>query len=370
MHINVFGLANTIGVLVPFHLLQTFLFIRDLLITPNPYGPVQLAVHPRCGLFGGPAADVNAGIDLSRFTTIVSFGDSFTDGGKHDGSPLLPPILAPGELFAGGRSTNGRVWVENIADAIGARFMDYAVSSAVVNISLWPSNPRPVDFIQQVSLFRDQSNRLDPDTTLYTVFFGINDWETSHIDGNRLPEAARDLLGQITLLAASPTNARNFLITDVYGRGRTSASGEAWLQAVFDGLGALAAGAGAGTEVDGPQSVQLGPPAPGVVDSPAQSPLVQLNAASPPSIASPHAPCLPPLNIAFTSFAPIWTGVLGPAPGYRAFGYTSTQACVGDGGRVCGDPERTFSWFGGHPSEATHRIMAEYVQEALVACRI
>lgn len=70
-------------------------------------------------------------------------------------------------------------------------------SSAVVNISLWPDNPYPRDFLMQsmcfdswctyiyirygltqpqAAIFLGQNNSLDPDTTLYTVFFGINDW--------------------------------------------------------------------------------------------------------------------------------------------------------------------------------------------------
>jgi hypothetical protein len=56
--------------------------------------------------------------------------DSYTDGGgNHDGSPLAPPILMPPNSEAGGRSTDGKLWIENIADDIGAKLMDYAVCS-------------------------------------------------------------------------------------------------------------------------------------------------------------------------------------------------------------------------------------------------
>lgn len=48
-------------------------------------------------------------------------------GGKHDGTPLDPPVLIPPSAFAGGRSTDGPIWIERVADDIGARFMDYAV---------------------------------------------------------------------------------------------------------------------------------------------------------------------------------------------------------------------------------------------------
>jgi hypothetical protein len=62
----------------------------------------------------------------TRFSVVQ---DSYTDGGgNHDGSPLAPPIIIPPNAEAGGRSTNGKLWIENIADDIGAKIMDYAVS--------------------------------------------------------------------------------------------------------------------------------------------------------------------------------------------------------------------------------------------------
>ncbi|KIJ64866.1 carbohydrate esterase family 16 protein [Hydnomerulius pinastri MD-312] len=286
---------------------------------------IHLAVGPQCGLLPGTAADVNAGLNLGQYKTIVSFGDSYTDGGSHDGGPLAPAVIIPPNAQAGGRSTNGPVWVEDIASDIGAHLMDYAWSSAVTNISLWPSNPYPRDFIMQTTTFLNQSNNLDPETTLYTVFFGINDWEDSFIDGDNLPEAAQDLLGQMALLSQPPTNARNFLVTDVYGRGTQNAWGQAWIQSIYDGLAAFRS----------------------------QS---------------------PPLNVAFVNFATIWDGVLGSDPGYQAFGYTNTSSCViGDGTSTvgsCDDPEHYFYWIPGHPSKETHRIMADYIEEVLTQCRV
>ncbi|KAG9307917.1 carbohydrate esterase family 16 protein [Chiua virens] len=258
-----------------------FVLIQMLRLSPGSHDKdVRLAVHPQCGPLSGDVSDVNAGLDLANVKAIVSFGDSYTDGGRQDGGPLAPAVLVPPNPFAGGRSTNGKIWVEHIADSVGAELMDYAWSSAVTNISLWPSNPYPRDFIMQTTTFLEQSNKLDPDTTLYTIFFGIKSVSFSS-DGNHLLQAAQDLLAQMKLLSQPPTNARNFLVTDVYGLGTQDTWGEAWLQAIFDGLIAFR-----------------------VQD--------------------------PPLNVAFVNFAAIWNGVLGPDPGHRAFGY---------------DPDHHFYWF-------------------------
>ncbi|KAI0318728.1 carbohydrate esterase family 16 protein [Amylostereum chailletii] len=284
---------------------------------------IRLAVSPKCGRLGGNFTDVNAGIDMSTIKTIVSFGDSYTDGGIRNGSKLRPPVISPPNPLAGGRGTNGPVWIENIANDMGANFMDYAVSGGVVNVSLWPSAAGKVDFIQQAATFLNQSNKLDPATTLYTVFFGINDFGHTKTDGNHLPEAAADLLKQISLLASPPTNARSFLVADIYGRGNHAARGEAWKQQIFAGLGTM------------------------------------------------HTEA-PSLNVAYADFSTIWDAVRGTSPGFAAFGYTSSGSCLATGvtttEQACADPEHTFYWLSGHPSKETHRIMADYVKEVLATC--
>ncbi|KAI0634479.1 hypothetical protein C8Q77DRAFT_1055451 [Trametes polyzona] len=296
---------------------------------------IHLAVSPICGPLSGNVSDVNAGIDLSTIQTIVAFGDSYTDGGRDDGGPLAPPVVIPPEALAGGRSTDGKVWIENIADDIGATLKDYAQSGACTDLSLWPSAIKQADFVGQVKTFLNQSNDLDPYTTLYAVFFGINDYEDSKTDGAvNLQAAAHVILDQIRILASPPTNARSFLIADVYGRGTHTPEGDAFVQTVFDGLHALRTN----------ESIACG----GVGG---------------------------PLNFAFAEFSRIWDGVLGPDPGYEAFGYVSTDACIvncsltectTDG--MCDDPEHYFYYISGHPSKEGHRIMADYVEEVLARC--
>lgn len=56
--------------------------------------------------------------------------DSYTDGGTDNGSALLPPVVIPPNPEAGGRSTNGRVWAEDLAIVANATIMDYSASSS------------------------------------------------------------------------------------------------------------------------------------------------------------------------------------------------------------------------------------------------
>ena len=109
-------------------------------------------------------------------------------------------------------------------------------------------------------------------------------------EGN-LQAAAQVILSQIRILAGAPTHARSFLVVDDYGLGMHTPAGDAFVQTVFSGLGDFHRGinsTGAGEAAgEGPK-----------------------------------------LDVAFALLSRIWDGVLGPDPGYAAFGYTSTEACI------------------------------------------
>ncbi|KAF8153400.1 carbohydrate esterase family 16 protein [Crassisporium funariophilum] len=321
----------------------SFVFFGALLATANAAvtpaaaqrnDGIHLAVGPKCGQLSGTTSDVNAGLDPKKFKTLVSFGDSYTDGGKQDGSPLSPAVLVPPNVEAGGRSTNGLTWVENVANDMGATVKDYAQSGACIDLSLWPSNPNKVDFLGQMKTFLNQSNHLDPETTLYSIFFGINDYLASLIDGDHMQAAANTLINQISILASPPTNARNFMVLDVYGRGTTAPSGEMFKQTIFSALHNFHSG------------------------------LPNNNST------------VPRLNVAYIDFATLWNGVLSTQPGFEAFGYTSTDACTTCTAELgcttigmCSDPEHFFYWIPGHPSKETMRLMADYVGDVFSQCR-
>ncbi|KIJ37176.1 carbohydrate esterase family 16 protein [Sphaerobolus stellatus SS14] len=287
---------------------------------------IHLAVSPKCGTLTATSApaDVNAGLlALSSYKTLVTFGDSYTDGGVRTGGPLLPAVVVPPNPRAGGRETNGPVWAEGLVADTGAVLKDYAVGGAVTDAKLWPSKANASDFVTQVQLFLNQSNNLNPATTLYSSFFGINDVAASSTDGTaNLPVAAQTIIDQITLLTQPPTNARHFLVLDDYGFGSESTAGDAFKQKYFTGLFTLS------KKISG-------------------------------------------FKVAFVDFKTIWSGLLTSTPGFKAFGYTSSGACTVNSSSTvgeCSDPAHTFYWIPGHPSKETHRIMADYVEEVLTQC--
>ncbi|KAJ7861411.1 carbohydrate esterase family 16 protein, partial [Mycena olivaceomarginata] len=287
---------------------------------------VHLAITPVCGKLGGTFANANAGVPTTGIKTLVAFGDSYTSGGRSDGGTLPPAVLNGTSPRAGGRGTDGPVWAEDVASDLGYKGIEitlFQVSGAVVNVTLWPSEAGQTDFLHEAALFLSQKNVLDPATTLYTVFFGINDFGASSTDGNHLPQAAAELLTQIKQLAAAPTLAKNIVVLDDYGRGGHSATGDAWKQAVFAGLTPLRAQG---------------------------------------------------LNVAFVDFAPLWDAVLGTTPGFAAFGYKTSGACIPNLSQTdlsgeCATPLNSFYWLPGHPSKETHRIMADYVKLVLTNCK-
>jgi len=287
---------------------------------------VHLAVSPNCGTLSGPPADVNAGLGpLTSFRTIVAFGDSYTDGGVDNGSPLKPAVVSPPNPFAGGRWSNGPVWVEALAEAANATLKDYATAGAVIDATQWPNTDinKTNDFYHQVELFTSKNTHLEAETTLYVLFFGMEDFIESIVTNQTdLSYIAQSYVWEILTLSSSPIGATNFLLVDNYGRGVTTPAGEAFKQDIFTALGT------------GRRQLDW--------------------------------------NVGFVSFVDIWQGVLGSNPGYSAFGYTDPGTCTVSSDTTvdaCADPDHTFYWIGENPTTATHSILAEYVEEVLTQCQ-
>lgn len=113
-------------------------------LPPRPRDGVHLAVGPQCGV-----TDTVQGLPaLSSYKNVVSFGvsglvynhyawsltlaqDSFTDVGVHNGGTPAPAVVSPPNPLAGGRMSNGPVWIEYLASDIGAKLYPYAVSTTL-----------------------------------------------------------------------------------------------------------------------------------------------------------------------------------------------------------------------------------------------
>ncbi|KAF8644260.1 hypothetical protein AX16_008615 [Volvariella volvacea WC 439] len=289
---------------------------------------IHLAVSPKCGAYPSDTPkDINAGIGpLSSFKTIVSFGDEYTFGGANDGGKLPPPVLNHPNPRAGGRLSNGPVWVEYLASKAGATLKDYAAEDAIIDKGMWaPSvGVGPVsDFTEQANQFITLGGRPNPDDTLYVIFFGINDYEYAIKTGTTtLTHQPGGVIYTALRLLSYPTYARNILFVDNYGRGSRQPVGETYKAEVFQGVQALRRVYGA--------------------------------------------------NVAFADLFTIWDGVLGDSPGHAAFGYTNAGACTVDETTTvgaCSDPDHSFYWLPGTPSTVTHRIVADYIVEVLEKCK-
>lgn len=291
-----------------------------------PGADVTLAVKPVCGNFDGSPKDVKGTLpSLSTFRTIVTFGDSYSDGGKHDGSVLSDPVLQPPNPSAGGRYTNGPIWAEYLADTIGATLMDYAADGAVIDNGQWAATAvsTPDDLLTQANTYITQYQKNDPATTLHVLFFGIEDYVNSIDNGNSsLSNQAGDIAYTILRLSSSPAFGKNFLVIDNHGRGTENLAGAAYKTELFQELSSI-------------NAANFG------------------------------------LNIGFIDLSTVWNGVLGTSPGAAAFGYTSTSPCLASPATTvgsCTDPDHSFYWFPLSPTTVTHRIMSDYIQAVWAQC--
>ncbi|KAJ3916638.1 hypothetical protein F5877DRAFT_46197 [Lentinula edodes] len=279
---------------------------------------VHLAVSPNCGSLSGPPADVNNGLKpLTSYNTIVAFGDSYTSGSTFNGSALVQPVLSPPNPNAGGRITNGALWVENLAAAANASLQDWAVNGSVVDHNMYLD----IDFTG-IPDYMTQGELLTLVTTTSPRF--IAQIVQNYIGGpTSLTTIASDIIYSILELSSNPVFAKNFLIVDNYGRGTESDAGDAYKTSLFTQL----------YEISNDLDYDF--------------------------------------SFAFVDFKTLWDGVLNGSPGYEAFGYTNAGACLSNDMSMtgeCDDPEHTFYWIPGNPSAVTHSIMAEYVQEVLTQC--
>ncbi|KAJ6608118.1 hypothetical protein B0H10DRAFT_2439228 [Mycena sp. CBHHK59/15] len=298
-------------------------------ILVNSTSTLTLAVQPACGsLDSVNFTELNTGIKLNAIKTIVAFGDSWTSTGAN-GSVPLPPIMHPPLPSAGSRTSenrrasNGFLWVEDLANNLNAKLLDYAWGGAIIDNFAYnttsPNNPTGVprsDFVSQAALFYLQGKYLDPlvpSQTLYTTAFGINDNGQFGIAGGNWSIATETYITKLGELQA--LGARNILVHGMY----TSHPQTDLLQSqVFAYL--------------------------------KQSHVVNGT------------------NFAFVNLARLFTTI---ADGPASFGYTGNATCLVSANTIvggCDDPDHSVFYIPGHPSLMTHGLMNQYTAEVVNNC--
>ncbi|GAA6051104.1 hypothetical protein JCM3770_004716 [Rhodotorula araucariae] len=134
------------------------------------------------------AADAGSGISFDGIDTIFSFGDSYSTVGYKPQFGLKPvPLL-------GGTTSGGYNWVQFLAfshAATNQSYFDFAQSGATVNNSIIHSKHGnvPPSFDEQVAIWnqffggKNAEVKWTGESSLFTVFFGINDMGYSTLRG-------------------------------------------------------------------------------------------------------------------------------------------------------------------------------------------
>lgn len=152
----------------------------------------------------------------ASFTQIYVFGDSLSDTGNlfaaTSGSlPSSPP-------YSEGRASNDRLWIEYLAEDLGANTTNYAFGGATTG-----SNntfiPGLIGLEQQISTFQATNSFADPDA-LYVVWAGANDYLGAGITDPSVP--LENLANSIATLESY--GAENFLVVNLPDLGQLPAT--------------------------------------------------------------------------------------------------------------------------------------------------
>lgn len=281
---------------------------------------------------------------VEKFSSIVAFGDSFTDNGN--GSFKITNGTWPADpRYYQGRFSDGPTWVEGVASNLSIPLYNYAYGGATTDNDLVEGYTGPHSTVlvpgvaQQVSEFLSKENTLvDIDSSLFIVFGGFNDiFFNSNLTAVQIAAA---LSRSLTTLVN--VGARHFLLLNYY-----DASAIPYDQfadsTMKDKLTtfSLDFGRQVATLTEGYRQQLAGDY----------------------SDSSATYVDLMPLFDHFYFYGE-------PSDyGYDTFGaYGSCLVGAYDevaNGTLCADPERSVFWDEYHPSSTTHRHIADYVLSAL-----
>ena len=163
------------------------------------------------------------------FTQIVAFGDSLSDNGNL--FALTGGAIPPASAYAGGRFSNGPVWIEQVAAELGlsGRLADFAFGGACSGhdnyVGFEYKIPHLPGLAEELDLYTAASGgRADPDA-LYVVAVGANDiflWAESGMPTS-LADFATGIAANVSAAVTRlhQLGARHILVSDVADIGLT-----------------------------------------------------------------------------------------------------------------------------------------------------
>ncbi|GAA5939533.1 hypothetical protein JCM3775_004854 [Rhodotorula graminis] len=188
----------------------------------------SLACAALLGGLGVDAQSATGGATLDDIDTIFGFGDSYSWNGY---SPLVGVNNIPGY---GLTTSGGYNWLQFLSQ-LGSNpitLYDLAASGATTNNSV--ISAPATDFVNQVGLFQEWFGpdgtystsgqvRFEANSTLYTVWIGINDVGAPYNEQTDFPQQLSEIFSSYSAAIASlyAGGARNFLILGVPPTWRT-----------------------------------------------------------------------------------------------------------------------------------------------------
>ncbi|MBC1238319.1 SGNH/GDSL hydrolase family protein [Nostoc sp. 2RC] len=157
------------------------------------------------------------------FDHIYVFGDSYSDNGNFYNITRNELVVGiPPHPYKDGRFSNGRVWVEYLAEDMGLNpsstdnFAVGGAKSGLYNINIPPVHGLYLTgVLSQINKFTAVNKSVDPNA-LYIVWGGTNDFLDSHNLGNP-NESVTNILMAVRSLAS--VGAKNILVANLFNLG-------------------------------------------------------------------------------------------------------------------------------------------------------
>jgi hypothetical protein len=297
---------------------------------------LTLAVQPKCGtLSTNPVhGAVTSGLrPLKSYKTIISFGvrlclplsdseeahsfiqDGFADTGARSGSSSSPAVVTPPSTLAGGRMSNGPVWVEDFASDAGADLASWAQNGTTAEEFLIPNG---IDVRMQTNNYITTRTFTPAGETLHVITAGAIDTAytsgssssfltkssderlISQTDTRLIDDAAGSIIYDIISLSSYPAYGTDFLVIDNSALSNSSTpAGTIFRTTLLQGLNFARLSYG--------------------------------------------------LNVGYVDLAPLYSGIR-VSPGPKPFGLTSGGACLTSNSNTvgqCMDPATMLEWMPG-----------------------